>query len=321
MNTSALLLLVLFIAAIPARPSIMTTAGYCWQSDGNPNLTQLIADDCSLNTGTTSASNSTTNSPTGFTSSESATASATTWHLNAEDMLTNYSSSLFQYSEVPNGSGGFIPFSTDQAGAFATLTDGITATGGTGTYSISFVFSVNGNLLTSGAAFGSLFSANLTLSQGTARIPQVMYCQASFCDGSTIPGTFTLTYSGLTYGQLNNLELMFTAASYVNPGVVMSGLLNGGSSADFADTVQLTDLLITDSGGNPVPDITLTSQNGYSYPLDHANTVPEPSMLLLLVMGGVGVLMRKRLMGPLRSREVEIVETIRRTGAGRADGR
>lgn len=120
------------------------------------------------------------------------------------------------------------------------------------------------------------------------------YCQASYCDGTTIPSSFTLTYSDLAYGVLTDLNLAFTAASYVNPGVA-SGLLTGTSSADFADTVQLTDVLITDSNGHPVQGISLTSQDGYAYPLDHSNVVPEPSMLFPIVIGSVLLLVRERL--------------------------
>ena len=43
MKRNLLLTLAFFAVAAPVRPSIMTTAGYCWQSDGNPNLNQLIA--------------------------------------------------------------------------------------------------------------------------------------------------------------------------------------------------------------------------------------------------------------------------------------
>jgi len=283
----------LSVVAIPGRASIMTLAGYCWESDGNPNLNELIANDCTINNGTTSATDSTSNSPTGFSSTESATASSNTWHLLADATLSYYPSSLFQYSEVPNGSGGTIPFVTSLARAAATQTDGITVFGGTGNYSINFIFALDGSLTSTGLAFGSAFAADVSLAQGTPTLPQVMYCQASYCDGSTIPTTFTLTYSNLTYGVLNDLSLAFSASSYVNPGV-STGLLMGGSSAEFADTVQLTEVLVTDANGNPVPGISLTSQDGYSYPLAAANTVPEPFMLLPLALGAALVALHSR---------------------------
>ena len=293
MRARHLLPVLLCIAAVPGRSSIATLAVYCWESDGNPDVTQLIADDCSIKNGTTSASDGTTNSPTGFTSSETATASSNTWHLVATATLTNYPSSLFQYSEVPNGSGGFIPFATDQGLAQATLTDGIDVTGGTGNYSISFVFSLEGTINNGGnPAFGSEFSANVSLSQGTPGIAQVSYCETVYCNGSTIPSSFTLTYSNLTYGELSDLSLTFAALGYVIPGV-SSGLLNGGFSSDFADTVKLTEVLVTDSTGKPVPGITLVSQDGYKYPLAPANTVPEPSMLVPLALGGALVALRR----------------------------
>jgi hypothetical protein len=293
MQARLLLPTLLFVVAVPGRSSIATQAGYCWESDGNPDFTQTIADDCSLVNGTTSASDGTTNLPTGFTSSETATASSNTWHLYATAQLTNYASSLFQYSEVPNGSGGFVPFSTDQGLAQATLTDGIDVTGGVGKYSISFIFSLNGTINNGGnPAFGSEFSANVSLSQGNPGIAQVSYCETIYCDGSTIPSTFTLTYSNLTYGELSDLSLTFAALGYVIPG--SSGLLNGGFTSDFADTVQLTEVLVTDSNGNPVPDITLTSQDGYNYPLAPANAVPEPFMLIPLALGGALIALRRR---------------------------
>jgi hypothetical protein len=298
MRASLLLPLLLSVVAVPGRSSIMTLAGYCWESDGNPNLTELIANDCTINNGTTSATNSTSNSPTGFSSTESATASSNTWHLAADATLSNYPSSLFVYSEVPNGSGGTIPFVTDLGLGSATLTDGITVSGGTGNYSINFIFSLDGAITTSDPAFGSAFSADISLAQGTPTLPQVLYCQASYCDGRTILSTFTLTYSNLTYGVLTDVSLAFSASAYVNPGV-SSGLLNGSASAEFADTVQLTQVLITDANGNPVPGITLTSEDGYSYPLAGANTVPEPSMLLPLALGAAVVVLFKRSAKPL----------------------
>ena len=286
--------MLLFAVAVPGRSSITTLAGYCWESDGNSDFNQTIASDCNLNNGTTSASNGTVNNPTGFTSSEAATASANTWHLDGSATLTNYPSSLFQYSYVPNGSGGFIPFVTNLSDAEATVTDGITAFGAQGNYTINFVFSLDGSLSATGPAFGSAFAADLTLAGGTPTLPQVLFCQQVSCtDGSVIPSTFTLTYSNLTFGVLNDLSLAFSASSYVNPGVA-SGLLTGGGSANFADTVQLNEILVTDANGNPIPGITLTSQDGYSYPLAPANT-PEPFMLLPLTAAAALIVLRRRM--------------------------
>jgi hypothetical protein len=98
MREKLLLPVLLFMVAVPGRSSITTLAGYCTQSDGNSNLTQLIADDCVVNNGTTSASNGTTNSPTGFTSNETASGTSNTWHLDESVTLSNYPSRLFQYS-------------------------------------------------------------------------------------------------------------------------------------------------------------------------------------------------------------------------------
>ena len=65
--------------------------------------------------------------------------------------------------------------------------------------------------------------------------------------------------------------------------------------ADLMHTAALTNLLVRDGSGNPIPGVTLTGESGTQYPLDARNTVPGPSpipgphALVLLASGLTGL--------------------------------
>jgi hypothetical protein len=182
-----------------------------------------------------------------------------------------------------------IPFEGAPADARVVLTDGITVSGGTGDYNITYVLSVEGTLNSSGNAdLAPEFCADLVIPQGTGT--NTLSCEKS--GGTT---TIDLTYSNLYFGSgpiTPTLELDAVVATlYPTP---TGAPFSASAAADFADTVTLTDILITGPNGKPIPGITLTSADGYSYPLDPANSVPEPSVMVPLGLAGAGLVLGRR---------------------------
>jgi len=195
---------------------------------------------------------------------------------------------MFIYSVV-NG----VPFITDLALAQATNTDSITVSGGTGVYDINYVFSVAGSLSSNSPSLTAEFCANLSLPQGTANLQT--QCEQNGKSGQSL-NTFTLSYAELFGSGPITTTLTLQAFDYAN-GIYATAapmgtpLISGTATANFGDTITLTDILITNADGAPIPGITLASADGYSYPLDSANAVPEPSMLIVLVFGSACVVL------------------------------
>jgi hypothetical protein len=190
---------------------------------------------------------------------------------------------MYQFTTIDN-----IPFVASPADARVILTDGITVNGGTGDYNITYVLSVSGTLTSSGNPdLTPEFCASLELPQGTGTFTQT-------CEQSSGTNIVDLTYSHLLFGSgpiTPTLEL----DALVNPlhPTPTGPAFTASASADYADTVTLTDVLITDANGIPIPGITLTSRDGYSYPLDPAN-VPEPSSLIPCALLGPCIFLYRR---------------------------
>jgi hypothetical protein len=55
--------------------------------------------------------------------------------------------------------------------------------------------------------------------------------------------------------------------------------------ANFADTVTLTDVEVTDSSGNPIPGVSIESESGTVYPLSALNAVATPESGTLVLVG------------------------------------
>jgi hypothetical protein len=176
-----------------------------------------------------------------------------------------------------------------------TDTDTVTAAGGPGVFSLSYIFSVNGTLSSSTAPFGATFCTSLSLPQGVGTV-------TSFCrsPGQTIPSSFTLTYSQLPFGGPITPTLEILADGFLIPlfpnqvGTSADTIVNGALSVQFGSTVTLTSILVTDSNNNPIPGITFSSQGGFAFPLAAANQVPEPAWLLPLGLAGLFLLGRRR---------------------------
>jgi hypothetical protein len=230
------------------------------------------------------------------------------WRLTMDVTLTDYkrSSYLWNWQDVADGpqAPGYYSVPT-MAYVQASSTDEITIDGGTGVYSLSYVFALDGILTTTdtGLVYPS-FCASLYL-PGTQT--------ASFgCKGpgDTIPTTFTLSYDDLLFGGPIIPTLSFSLSGILNPlypsdqdpyGNPVYGqtvATNGDDTVSvnytgqFGSTITLQKIVVTDSKGNPINNLTFKSKNGYQYNVEGAtqvpfsSTVPEPASILLVLGGG-----------------------------------
>ncbi|HWF09927.1 MAG TPA: hypothetical protein VG297_15775 [Bryobacteraceae bacterium] len=107
-----------------------------------------------------------------------------------------------------------------------------------------------------------------------------------------MPTTFTLSYADLPFGGPIDPTIQMEAIALLTPiypadvGTDIDTVISGSASAAFGSTIHLTDVLVTDANGNPIPGVTISSTSGFDYPLDSANLVaPEPAGLPLVAMG------------------------------------
>jgi hypothetical protein len=75
---------------------------------------------------------------------------------------------------------------------------------------------------------------------------------------------------------------------------------DGSTTLDASNTAKITSVLVVDSAGNPLPDIQLYDASGNDYDavnIPPPSAVPEPSALLLLATGSLGLAgqLRRRL--------------------------
>ena len=182
--------------------------------------------------------------------------------------------------------------------ALGTMTDGLTVTGGTGVYSLSYVLSLDGMFTRSNELNYSLFCAFLIMPTGAGS--STSYCASA---GDPVAPTVTLTYTDLAFGDVIEPTLQMNVGGSLDslyPTDVASmgeDLVTGGATADFGSTIHITDLLVTDSNGNPIPGVTVHSDSGYVYPLDPANggtAVPEPGTIGLMAVALLGLAQMRR---------------------------
>jgi hypothetical protein len=286
--------------AVPCQADIVTHTQLCWAAPPTASATPLLAqagyDDCQ---GVTEATAVTSNSLTvvtpgsngnqTFTASGFAFASPTEWEVSTDLTLSNYLREMYQWSQTSNG---LEAPTTDDGSTYLSDTITVTAGGGPGVFSLSYIFSLDGTLTSSDPSlFSAQFCTSIDLPQGVGTV-------TSFClqPGQTVPSTFTLTYADLPFNAPITPTLTIGAYGFVTPilpgqvATLGGSIINGGLDVDFGATVNLLSLLVTNSSGDPIPDVTISSLSGYNYPLSPLNqATPEPASLALLLTVLIGL--------------------------------
>ncbi|MDX2180693.1 MAG: PEP-CTERM sorting domain-containing protein [Bryobacteraceae bacterium] len=216
-----------------------------------------------------------------FEGTASAIATMDTWKFDMAFTLTDYQRQ--NYVSIPalyKGLPTSYIFTMGYAGA--SNTDDITVSGGTGVYSLSYVFSLDGMFEVDHPQLSAGFCALLALADSET---------ADFtCVGnwSEIPTTFTLTYDELLFDAPIVSTLGLYVYGLVSPLDVDSGAdaftetVTGTAKASFGSTIKLQKLVVSDPSGNPIPGLTVTSSSGFNYPVQNgANPVPEPATVAL----------------------------------------
>lgn len=275
------------LTATSAHASTTTQSQLCWRSDGSSELGRYCAFNStadgqplnsSVDQSTPNADGASPNQV--FSGRAYAQATLDSWRVALRLNVTDYRRDMYIWSEHQPPDDRTVVLTTGVASAISR--DAVTINGGTGVYSLNYVFSLDGLLSSTDAA---LFSSDFCVG---LMIPGGVGASASRCFNSreALPSTLTLTYSGLPFGEAVVPEVAVSALGLVSPilAAEVEGIggetISGGLEVDFASTVHLADVLITDAFGVPVPGLTMTSLSGFEYPLDSRNRVgviAEPS--------------------------------------------
>jgi hypothetical protein len=228
-----------------------------------------------------------------FDGTASAIATPDTWKLEVAVTFTDYQRQNYVYWPSVDG-----PFLLTMASANARNTDDITVSGGTGVYSLSYVFSLDGLFSVDHSLLSAGFCAILSL-PGTA---VVHYSCVTDTSGG-VPTEFTLSYDDLPF----DAPLVSTLFLYVYGGLSPIQIdspesdaletVNGTVSAAFGSTIKLQKLVVSDPLGNPIPGLTVSSSSGFAYPVQNGalNPVPEPATVALAgaALAAFGMLRRR----------------------------
>ena len=266
-----------FAATRLATASILTFTQFCPQS----NISFPGNKACSMSSQGGSTTRVMANPDGGkdqiFSASASAMATLDTWKLNAALSVRDYRRDNYVWQDSVDGSSSV----SAMVASFASLTDTLTVLGGSGVYSLSYIFSLDGSLSSSDLSLiSSEMFAGLDIPEGTGTFAHYVVDA-----GNTVPAMFTLTYADLPFGEPVNPTLFMGVDAMVLPiyeseiPSLGAKTITGTASSEFGSTIHLTSVLVTDGNGKPIPGVTLQSSAGYQYPLDSSNSIPEPAWL------------------------------------------
>ena len=299
-QTGVLLLFVGLLGSAPCKASTFAFTQLCWQDPATTSSTDNLAPgataDCT-NSGSAAVMTPGANGNQFFAGSASAVATVGVWKVSTDVSLGNYMRDMYQCSTTASSTCTW----PTQAVADAEMSDAITVndSGGLGVYSLSYIFSLDGTLTaTDQSDFSASFCASVSMPEGVGTVTS--YCLSP---GQTTPSQFTLTYSQLPFGQAVTPTINVEALGIVfglDPSLVGTAddtIINANVDVDFGSTVELSSVLITDANGTPIPGVTISSQDGYTYPLNAANVAtPEPGSLpaLTLALAAMAFVLARR---------------------------
>lgn len=245
-------------------------------------------------------------------------------YVSVSNLTDAYGDTAFTYFAEANASFGKLQAgasgtydlssaSTRDAFAFASVTDQLTLTGGTGSGTLDISFLLDGVLQGTDGGGGAMFAGVIW-----GQDPNPLESD----NGNNQFQLYQYATSGPHAGPVPSDPLMFSASFdwdkpfyltmvlAVGAGTPLSSLLdcNGGDAcltpttgtgsgtADFYHTMLLSGLVPRDANGDPVLDARFSSGSGATYSLDGivAQPVPEPGSLLLLGTGMALVYKRRR---------------------------
>jgi hypothetical protein len=164
-------------------------------------------------------------------------------------------------------------------------------------------YTLDGTIASSGqdAAFGAVFAeVGTSLQQST----QVFY-SSSFSGSAEFPMAFNFVF-GQPFGLLMGLS---TASGLITDTSASptAGLGQGTASANFGNTLILSEIRLEDQGGNPVTAATFSSASGTVYSSD--GVVPEPgtfSVVAAAILVGYAFHIRRRRRSPYQVFHAEV---------------
>jgi hypothetical protein len=279
------------IVAASSQAATTARTQLCWGTDGIEATAFALCESTSETNGSTYATvDRATDNPDDdakqmFFGTGRAIATPDTWRVEMSLDVSDYRRDMYIWTESPTRG-----TSAPTTAAFtADSTDSVTISGGTGVYSLHYIFSLDGLLASSDTnLITATFCGSLSIPTGTGSVTG--FCR-SF--GQDVPGSFTLSYDDLPFGgpiepTVSISVFGFIEAIYASDvAEIGAQTFSASASAEFGSTVRLTSLLVTDANGVPIAGLQVTSQSGFDYPVDPLNLapVPEPSTLLLMACG------------------------------------